>query len=412
MRLFGRRQGLLFGSAGAVAVLCLALLPVAPRLGFALQADACDAFGACRTAELMTGACTADTRSSVSGQARTPVYFEQVAPGEAGLRFFADGTAGVVAEQADGPQSHRFPTGEAALRWLVARNPAEAAAVDQAWGPAATGQTEAVLGGADALGLGVRTDAADTSAVEDVAAGGEHAVMTVAHDGGYSVHQTMTLPWGGSARLTGLAAWLGVRSHLVVRTDHSTTGVPTSVTLTGPMRTGWDLRVLTGTEPTAGGTAPEAPTADAFGLRSYTLDLTRQQNADAFAGVFTTRYGADGRTFPAPPASPHPTGGDEDGTHPVDAFADRIRSDGVLVEARYEAESQEARTLTVDAVLALMTGVPLADVPAEFAPRLTDASAMDLARPESALSPIVNCEPPDVDAILPGGAATADAEDG
>lgn len=394
MRLFGRRQGLLFGCAGALATVCLVLLPVAPRMGFALQTDACDAFGACRTAELMTGACSADTRSAVSGQAATPVYFEQVVPGELGLRFFADGTAGVVAHDAGGAQSHRFPQGESALRWLVARNPADTGAIDRVWGPAAHGQTDAVLGAAGALGLDPRTEAADTSAVMRGTAGAERVVMTREDDGGYVVHQTMTLPWERSARLTGLAAWLGAQSHLVVRTDHTATGTPTSVTITGPNRAGWDLRVLTGTGPTTGATALEAPTTDAFGLRSYTLDLSRQQNADTFAQVFTARHRLDGLPFVGPPDTPYPTEGDEDGrraAHPVDRFADRIRADGVLVETTYEGPADHAGPLTADALLALLTGAPVEDA-AGFAPRLVGGSAMDLARPESLPAPIVNCE--------------------
>src|SRR5699024_5860082 len=114
------------------------------------------------------------------------------------------------------------------------------------------------------------------------------------------------------------------------------------------------------------------PRTDAFDLRSYTLDLTRQRNAQAFQEAFPSRYGAGGRTFAAPPADPYPTEAAEDGRageHPVETFAQRIRADAVLVEATYESGARDAQPLTVQ-----------------------HAPAMDLARPESALAPIVNCE--------------------
>ena len=395
MRLFGRWQGALLGSAGVLAAVCAAILPVAPRVGFALQAQTCDTVGACQAAALMTDSCTADTRSGVSGQAATPVYFEEVAPGRVGLRYFADGTAGVVARAGDGLESHRFPSGEDALRWLVARNPAESRAIDKVWGPTAEGQADAVLAGAEAVGLSPRTDSADTAAVMQVEAGEEAAVMTVGGDGTYTVHQTMALPWETSARLTGLATWMGQQSHLVIRTEYTATGRPTAVTLTGPARADWDLRVLTGTQPNARAPQSEPPRTDAFDLRSYTLDLTRQRNAQAFQEAFPSRYGAGGRTFAAPPADPYPTEAAEDGqagVHPVEVFAQRVRADAVLVEATYESGARDAQPLTVQHVLALQTGLPTDDGAGGFAPRLQEASAMDLARPESALAPIVNCE--------------------
>lgn len=421
--LFGRRQGVLLGAAGAVAAVCAALLPVAPRMGFALQSDACDAFGACQTAELMTDSCTADTRSGAGGQAATPVYFEEIVPGRAALRYFADGTASVVADESGGMRAHRFPASTDALRWLVGRNPAESAAVDRAWGPAAQGQTDAVLAGAEQLGLGPRTEAADTSAVVRTTAREESAVLTAAADGSYTVHQTMTLPWRPSARLTGMLRWMGQQSHLVVSTEHTATGAPVSVTLTAPARADWDLRVLTGTQPKAELSRAEAPETDAFRLRSYTLDLTRQQNAQAFLDAFPTRYGEQGRTFPAPPAEQYPAAaeageGDETGegegtgegagegagdgaraaeVHPVDALAARILADAVLVETAYEGSDAQAQELTPDLLLALQAGLPVEDGAHAFAPRLVEAQAMDLARPESALAPIVNCEVLDED---------------
>ncbi|MGO1440100.1 MAG: hypothetical protein ACTHVY_08405 [Brevibacterium yomogidense] len=424
MRLFGRRQGLLLGAAGALAAVGLVVLPVAPRMGSAVQSDVCDAFGSCRTAELMTDACHADTRSAVSGQASTPVYFEQPAPGSVGLRFFADGTAGVVVDEEDAASSHRFPTGEAALRWLVGRNPAETSAVDRVWGPAARGQAEAVLNGFDALGLGQQSRAAESSTVVRGDVGDERALLAVAEDGAYSVHQTVRMPIDRSARLTGLTAWMGLQAHMVVRTDHTATGTPTSVTFTGPKRTGWDLRVLNGTEPTTRRPGTDVPGKDEFSLRSFTLDLTREQNAHAFAGVYTARQHLGGKPFSSPPVSAYPTEGDADGkraVHPVDVFADRVRSDAVLVESSYEGPADGSGALTVDAVLALLTGAPLEVGPVptavagsgsaggsdtdpdpddvEFAPRLVDASAMDLARPESDLSPLVNCDVVDAEEL-------------
>lgn len=401
-RLFGRRQGLLLGAAGAVAAVCTALLPVAPRMGFALQADACDTFGACQTAALMTDSCTADTRSGVGGQAVTPVYFEEVAPGAVALRYFADGTAGVVVEGEAGTQAHRFPAGEDALRWLVARNPAESAAIDRVWGPGAAGQTDAVLAEMEGAGLHARTASANTSTLTRLDAGDERAVMAVADDGTYTVHQTMALPWDRSARLTGLAAWLGQGSHLVVRTAYDARGRAVSMTLTGPARTDWDLRVLTGTQPAAGASQPEPPSTEDFALRSYTLDLSQQRNAQAFQEVFTAHYGSDGRTFAAPPDAPYPTEGNDDGTradHPVEIFAERLRADAVLVETSYEGRAVDAAPLTADLVLALLTGAPSEDDGEAFAPRLTEAAAMDLARPESSLAPIVNCEVLDEDEL-------------
>lgn len=395
MRLFGRWQAALLGAAGALAAACTVVLPIAPRMGFALQSNVCDSFGACQTAALMTDSCSADTRSGVGGQAATPVYFEEVAKDRVALQYFADGTAGVVADDGEGLGSHRFADAQDALRWLVARNPSESAAIDRAWGPAAAGQADAVLAGAQALGLNARTVAADTSTLVPVQSGDESAVMTIAGDGSYTVHQTMTLPWQASARLTGMVTWLGQQSHLVLQTDYTSTGSPESVTLTGPARRDWDLRVLSGTSPTTGRSMPDPPQTDEFGLRSYTLDLTRQQNAAVFNEVFPARYGADGRTFAAPPADPYPTEGDESGRateHPVETFANRVRADAVLVESTYEGSTADAQPLTPELVLALLTGMPADGDASGFSPRLSEASAVDLARPESSLSPIVNCE--------------------
>ena len=58
----------------------------------------------------------------------------------------------------------------------------------------------------------------------------------------------------------------------------------------------------------------------------------------------------------------------------------------------FRSGARDAQPVTVQHVLALQTGLPTDDGAGGFAPRLQEASAMDLARPESALAPIVNCE--------------------
>ena len=395
MRLFGRLQSAAIAGLAVIGVASAVLIPVAPRIGFSGQAKTCEAFGSCRTAEVMTRACTVDTTSTVRGQAATPVYYEQA--GGMGLRFFADGTAGVVGDGGDGMRSHRFSSGQRALRWMVGRNQTESRAADRVWGPGVTGPTQAVLGSLDKVGLGSRTEAGDTSDVARTEDGS--TVAAGKPGGGYSVAQAVELPAPVGGRLTGLVQWLGIDHHVIVATEYSADGKPLSLTLLGPARKGWDLRVLTGTQPSVKFAKKSQTDSQLFTLRSYTLDLTEEKNAQVFDAAFPNEQSAVGYIFRSLPLRPYAESSapGDDRRYPTDDLARRLQSDAVLVETSYK--NPTGGPLSAQATLALAAGAPMAagssgtaGAADAFEPRLISGEAIDLQRPQDRLEPFVNCD--------------------
>lgn len=397
MKLFGRLQSAAIAGLAVIGVASAVLIPVAPRIGFGGQVKTCEAFGSCRTAEVMTRACAVDTTSSVQGQAATPVYYEQA--GGMGLRFFADGTAGVVGDGGEGMRSHRFSTGQSALRWMVGRNQAESRAADRVWGPGVAGPTHALLGSLDKVGLGSRTEAGDTS--EMARSGDGSIVVSGKPGGGYTVSEAVPLPAPAGGRLVGLVQWLGIDHHVIATTEYGADGKPTSLTLLGPARQGWDLRVLTGTQPSVGFVKDGQADSQLFTLRSYTLDLTEEKNARVFDAAFPTDQSAVGSTFKSLPRRTYSESSEsgDDRRYPTDDLAQQLQSDAVLVETSYK--NPAGGPLTVQATLALAAGAPmLADstgaedtaAAGAFEPRLVSGEAIDLQRPQDRLEPFVNCD--------------------
>ncbi|OFL68795.1 hypothetical protein [Brevibacterium sp. HMSC063G07] len=392
MRLFGRLQPAVIAALAVIGIASGAIIPVAPQLGFGAQAAACETLGSCRTSEAMTNACAVNTNAIVSGQTSTPVYYEQT--GGKGLRYFADGTAAVTGDSGDGLQLHRFSTARGALRWLVGRNQAELQAADRVWGPGVSGPTHAVFQALDKVGLGSQTQSSDTS---DVARSDDgNVVVSERRDGGYTAVQAVEFPHAAGARLTGLAQWVGIDHHVVISTGYGEDGAPVSLTLYGPAREGWDLRVLTGTSPSVGKMNAEDIDGRRFAMRSYTLDLTVEKNVRAFEAAMPGVRSVGGQRFRALPNREYRAAESARKDRPrfaTDLLARQLRSEAVLVETEYN--NPGGGPLTVQDTLVLATGVPTQAGAEKFNPRLKKGQAMDLKRPEDSIEPFVNCEPDD-----------------
>ena len=133
-----------------------------------------------------------------------------------------------------------------------------------------------------------------------------------------------------------------------------------------------------------------ADDAEPFAIRTYSLDLRTARNAEAFDAVFeTVRHGAaEIRVLPRRQFDRLVVDGDYD-RNPVDALADRIGADAVLVSARYAPGRAGSGSLSTAAMLSLVSGVPQRGVGALM---LESAESMDLANPETEPEPLVDCE--------------------
>ncbi|WP_295689435.1 hypothetical protein [uncultured Brevibacterium sp.] len=398
----------IWGGLAAVVVIAV-LLPVAPQLGHRIQEDACSRFGACTTLEEMSLACSRPDRGAITGKARTTVYHAPVDDGRSQLSLFADGTATVV--EVDGPhpvaaeasqggpvaevgpfEEYGFTSHVDARRWLVGRTPGDRAVADSSAGPANDTVGAGYFRMQEALGLGAMQNRPADAAVSAVSVPGateRSVIVSTRADGSYTTFAVAELPWQESPRITSMAAWMGITGMLTYAIEHDPRGVPVGLTLSGTARERWNMDVLR-SQQVGSQSLAAADDVEPFAIRTYSLDLRTARNAEAFDAVFeTVRHGAaEIRVLPRRQFDRLVVDGDYD-RNPVDALADRIGADAVLVSARYAPGRAGSGSLSTAAMLSLVSGVPQRGVGELM---LESAESMDLANPETEPESLVDCE--------------------